>query len=262
MSLMKTLSKVAIGMAELKQAQHAQGAWSELAEAPTGFAEATAPFQGAGNPLFGIGPAPGVLGSLLGGKTVPGSGLGDLLESLDDSNIQEKLSGLADKSGASGVLASLLGMVQRRSTKTPDNSFGRVLNSAFDTADEPEIAPSADQEAAAALLLRAMINAAQSDGDLDDRERDKLMGHLGGDLGAEEAAFVQAEILSPVDLDTLVAQTPPKLAPQVYAISVLGIDLDNRSEAEYLDTLAQRFGMSADLVNHIHHKLGVQPLYQ
>jgi uncharacterized membrane protein YebE (DUF533 family) len=260
---MKTLSKLAVGMAELKQAQHGpgdQGGLSDLANAPGGFAEATAPFEGAGNPLRS-GAVPGVLNGLLLGQNTAGHQLGDLLESLDDSAIQEKLSGLAGKSGASGVLGSLLSMVGRRPPDKAENSFGRVLNSAFDQADEPEIPPNADQEAAAALLLRAMINAAQSDGELDDRERDKLMGHLGGDLGAEEAAFVQAEILSPVDMDTLVAQTPPKLAPQVYAISVLGIDLDRKSEAQYLDKLARRFGMSTELVNHIHQRLGVPPLY-
>ena len=259
MSLMKTLTKVAMGMAQVKQAQNnfPNDLLADADQAVAGFAEATAPFEG----QAGLGGLPSILTGLLGGGAGgAGSQLGDLLESLDGDSIQDKLSGLAGKAGAGGVLGSLLGMLQSRPS-TSDASFGQVLNSAFDTTPEREIAPSADQEAAAALLLRAMINAAQSDGVLDDRERDKLMGHLGSDIGAEEAAFVQAEILSPVDIDTLVAQTPKRLAPQVYAMSVLGSDVVNPIEAQYLNKLANRLGMNAELINHIHDRLGVPSLY-
>ncbi|WP_420012249.1 DUF533 domain-containing protein [Tateyamaria sp.] len=135
------------------------------------------------------------------------------------------------------------------------------MNSAFDQTPEPEIEPTADQEAAAALMLRAMIQAAKSDGKLDDAEQEKLVGQLGGDVDAEEAAFVRAEMAAPVDIDGLVAQVPRGMGPQVYAMSLLGIDLDSSEEAQYLHKLAQGLGMDAQSVNGIHAQLNVPSLY-
>jgi uncharacterized membrane protein YebE (DUF533 family) len=210
-----------------------------------------------------------MLGSLLGGATggkggVPG-GLGGLLESLGGATggkggLQDMLSGLAGSAGAGGLLGGLAGALQG---KPADNSrsFGEVLNSSFDANPEPEIEPTADQEAAAALMLRAMIQAAKSDGKLDDAERDKLLGKLGDDVDHSEAAFVQTELRAPVDVAALVQQTPKGMAPQVYAVSVLGIDLDSQAEAKYLHELAQAYGLKPEMINGIHEKLGVPPLY-
>lgn len=70
-------------------------------------------------------------------------------------------------------------------------------------------------------MLAAMIQAAKSDGTFEDAEKEKLLGQL-GDVDAEEAAFVQAQMQAPVDVDNLVANTPEGLGQQVYAMSVSG----------------------------------------
>lgn len=284
MSLMKTLARVAVGVAVAKGAQtmmrgagsaKSAGADSGLGGLLSGLAKGQTGQAGRGTPYggpqsSGAGGLEDMLGGLLGGAGgakagLPG-GLGGLLESLGGASggsaggLQDILGGLAKSAGAGGLLGGLANAVQG---KPADNSrsFGEVLNSNFDATPEPEIQPSADQEAAAALMLRAMIQAAKSDGKLDDAERDKLLGKLGDDVDQEEASFVQTELRAPVDVNALVQQTPKGMEPQVYAVSVLGIDLDSQAEAKYLHELAQGYGLSADMVNGIHQKLGVQPLY-
>jgi len=175
--------------------------------------------------------------------------------------LQNMIGGLAGAGGAAGLLGGLTQSLTQRRPATNVASFGQVLNSAFDANPEPAIEPSADQEAAAAVMLTAMIQAAKSDGHLDDAEQEKLMSKLGGDIDAEEAAFLREQMQAPVDVNTLVSQTPAGMGPQVYAMSVLAIDLDNQAEAQYLHALAQGYGMEPSAVNDIHTQLGVPSLY-
>ncbi|HCT34276.1 MAG TPA: DUF533 domain-containing protein, partial [Sulfitobacter sp.] len=120
--------------------------------------------------------------------------------------------------------------------------------------------PSRDQEATAALMIAAMIQAAKSDGTFDETEREKLLNHL-GDVDADEAAFVQGQMEAPVDVDALVAQTPDGMGPQIYAMSLLAIDLDTQEEAQYLHKLASAYEMQPAAVNEIHAQMGVPSLY-
>ena len=136
-----------------------------------------------------------------------------------------------------------------------------ALNSTFDANPEPAIAPTADQEAIAALMLHNMIQAAKSDGNFDDAEREKLIGQLGDDVDSQEATFVQAEMKAPFDVDALVAQVPNGLGPQVYAMSVIAINLDSQVEAQYLHKLAQGLGLNDETINDVHAQLGVPSLY-
>ncbi|WP_299605760.1 DUF533 domain-containing protein [uncultured Tateyamaria sp.] len=270
MSLMKTLAKVAIGVAVAKGA-------SAMMQNRSGSGRAAAG-GGLGGLLGGLsgGQAQGgaglqnMLGGLMGGAQGAGStggmgGLGGLLEGLGGAGgqgqgLQGMLGGLAGGAGAGGLLGALGGAMAKRPA---DNgaSFGQVLNSNFDQTPEDPIEPTADQEAAAALMLRAMIQAAKSDGQLDDAEQEKLMGQLGGDVDAEEAAFLRTEMQRDVDATALARDVPNGMGPQVYAMSVLAIDLDSQAEAKYLHGLAQALGMDAASVNDIHAQLGVPSLY-
>lgn len=262
MSLMKTLAKVAVGVAVAKGAQSMMGGRTgggggglgDLLGGLTGQTGGSTRGASAGGGLEDM------LGGLLGGSGGMPGGLGGLLESLGGAGgagggLQGMLAGLA---GAAG--GSLPGTAKAR-PQTSSADFGRVLNSSFDATPEDAIEPSADQEAAAALMLRAMIQAAKCDGKLDDQEKDKLIGKLGEEVDAEEAAFVQNALQAPVDIDGLVRDTPQGMGRQVYAVSVLGINLDHRAEAEYLSKLAEGFGIDPQEVNEIHAKLGAPALY-
>ena len=132
----------------------------------------------------------GGLGDLLGGLTGgrsgsgqsgAGGGLGDLLGGL--------LGGGATAGGLGGLLGSLTGGGQPNAAPTNDRSFGDVLNSSFTNQGEPDVEPTADQNAVAALMLSAMIQAAKSDGEIQDAEKEKLLGNL-GDVSEAEMAFV------------------------------------------------------------------------
>lgn len=282
MSLMKTLAKVAVGVALAKGAGSmmkggAGGSGGGLGGMLAGLAGGGAGGAGGGlaSMLGGAAGGTGGLGALLGGGAQGGSlgqgGLGGLLEQLgggaggQSGGLQGMLGGLASGAGAAGLMGGLsqaMGGGGAAPQATPSvNSFGEVFNSQFDETPEPALTPDADQEAMAALMLRAMIQATKADGDLDDAEKQKLIDQLGGDVDAEEAKFVQAEMQRPLDIDGLVKDTPAALAPQVYAMSLLGIDLDSQAEAKYLHALAQGFGMDAAAVNGIHNQLGVPTLY-
>ncbi|WP_299297708.1 DUF533 domain-containing protein [uncultured Tateyamaria sp.] len=272
MSLMKTLAKVAIGVAVAKGAsammKNRDGAPGQASSAG-GLGGLLGGLSGGGSAAGGAGGLQDMLGGLMGGGQGAGSaggmgGLGGLLEGLggggQGGGLQGMLGGLAGGAGAGGLLGALSGGLAQRPASN-NATFGQVLNSNFDQTPEEPIEPTADQEAAAALMLRAMIQAAKSDGQLDDAEQEKLMGQMGGDIDAEEAAFVRAEMARDVDVNALVRDVPQGMGPQVYAMSVLAIDLDSQAEAQYLHQLAQGFGMDASAVNDIHAQLGVASLY-
>jgi uncharacterized membrane protein YebE (DUF533 family) len=274
MSLMKTLAKVAVGVAVAKGASammRQSGAGGGAGGGLGGLlGSLTSGAQPTGRASSG-GELEDMLGGLLGGAGGGAAGgmaggLGGLLEQLGGSGQGQAggglgglLGGLASAAGAGGLLGGAGAALQRRPAQN-NQSFGAVLNSQFASTPEPEIEPSQDQEAAAGLMLAAMIQAAKSDGTFDESEKDKLLGHL-GDVDAEEAAFVQAQLQAPVDIEGLIAQTPKGLEQQIYAMSVLGIDLDTQQEAQYLHQLAQGFGMKPAQVNEIHAQMGVPSLY-
>ncbi|MEL7097785.1 MAG: DUF533 domain-containing protein [Pseudomonadota bacterium] len=270
MSLMKTLAKVAIGVAVAK------GASAMMQKKASGSSQAG--FGGLLGGLTGSGDSAGMqnmLGGLLGGANGSGGGLGAMLDGIGGSEGGLGLAGLLGGTqggggpdlgrllggaGTGGLLGGLAGALAGKPKDAPA-SFGAVLNSQFDQTPEAPMTPSADQEAVAALMLRAMIQAAKCDGNLDAAEEQKLVGQLGDEVDAEEAAFVRAEMQRPVDIDGLVAEVPEGLGPQVYLMSVLAIDLDSQAEAQYLHGLAQGLGLQPAQVNEVHAQLGVPSLY-
>lgn len=284
MSLVKTLAKVAIGVAVAKgaskmirgaQAGQPTGAGGGLGGLLGGLAGGggSNPFGGANSPAGGG--LQDMMGSILGGAQggsaggLPG-GLGGLLEQLgggqaagrSGGGLQDILGGLAGAGGAGGILGGLAGALGGGTHAQNNNrNFGDVLNSQFDQNNEPEIQPTADQEAAAGLMLRAMIQATKADGQLDEAEKGKLIEQLGGNVDSAEAQFVQSELARPVDVDGLARETPKGMEQQIYAMSVLGIDLDSQAEAQYLHKLAQALSLNPELVNAIHGQLGVPSLY-
>lgn len=274
MSLVKTLAKVAIGVAIAK------GAKSILANKSAGGGSGGGPFGGQFSPdrMTDRREAEKGLGDLLGGQGGTGGGLGGLLESLstaangpdrlDDriqgasqggglGNLIESLSGRGASGGGGlgSILGGLAGMAAGGSGGA-NGSFSDLLNQSLQKRAEPEAAPTPEQDAVAGLMLRSMIQAMKSDGQIDAAERAKLLDNLGDDVSAEERAFVQREMEAPVDIAGLARQVPEGMETQVYAMSLMAIDLDNRNEALYLHNLAQAMGMRGETVNLVHDKFG------
>jgi uncharacterized membrane protein YebE (DUF533 family) len=105
-----------------------------------------------------------------------------------------------------------------------------------------------------------MIQAAKADGKVDGAERAKLPDIL-ADAGQAGLDFVKAGLAAPADIDALARQVPKGLEPQVYAVSVTAITLDNQTEAQYLAALAAALRLDQGQANAIHTDLGVPPLY-
>ena len=171
-------------------------------------------------------------------------GLGGLLESIAGG-------------AAGGGLASGGSMTEAKSPV--GGSLGDLLNSALQGNKIPEPEPA--QEDQARVFIRAMVNAAKCDGSIDQEEQQKIVSNLGDEVSDEERQFVISEMKAPLDTDGFLKSIPRGAEMQVYMMSLLGIDLDSREEAQYLDSLRKGIGMSEDQCNAIHQKLGVPTIY-
>lgn len=187
-----------------------------------------------------------------------GGGIGDLLGGLG---------GATAAGGLGGVLGDLLGnrqgqgnLAQKDSQPRNDATFGEVFNDAMVHQGEPEVKPTPEQNAVAGLMLKAMIQAAKSDGKIDEAEKQRLLGHL-GDLDEDERQFIRDQMAAPVDPRALAREVPAGLEQQVYMMSLMAIDFDNEREAHYLHDLAEAMGLSRPQTNAIHQHVGVQNLY-
>ena len=110
-------------------------------------------------------------------------------------------------------------------------------------------------------MLRAVIQAVKCDGDLDDDERQRLTQAM-GEADQREVQAVNAELQRPVDVKGLARAVPAGLEPQIYMVSLMAINLDQKAEAEYLHKLAGELDLSPDQVNAIHDRAGAQRLYR
>ena len=210
------------------------------------------------------GSLPGGLGGLL--EQLAGGTAGGTATRAGTSPGAGGLDGLLGSLASGGALGGLVGAAggaaaaPGRAAPEPNAGFGDLLNQSLRNYGEPDVPPVPQQEAAAALLLRAMIQAAKSDGKVDAAERAKLLDGL-KDATQAEVDFVKAELAAPVDIEGLARQVPKGLEAQVYTMSVMAITLDNKAEAQYLNELATALHLAPAQVNGIHTQLGVPTLY-
>jgi uncharacterized membrane protein YebE (DUF533 family) len=178
----------------------------------------------------------GGLGALLGGAGgQQGGGLGGLLSSLSGAGQQEQ-----------------------GSSEQQSGGLGGLLNDALQGKESAQ--PTQDQEQQAEVMLRAMISAAKSDGEIDAEEQRKITEHL-GDVSTEELELVRQIMKEPQDLPRLISSVPAGMEQQVYLMSLLAINLDSKPEAQYLDRFAKGLNINEQQCNEIHAKLGVPNLY-
>jgi uncharacterized membrane protein YebE (DUF533 family) len=111
----------------------------------------------------------------------------------------------------------------------------------------------------AMLTLRAMISAAKADGQVDEQERQRLLGKLSeGGISPEEQRFVADEMAKPIDLDALTrGVTNPQIAAQLYTASLMAITVDTDAERLYLTDLAAKLGLDPQVVAYLHKAVGL-----
>lgn len=236
------------------------------------------------NALGGSGSGAGGLGQLLGGLFGPGGQLGGLGDQAKGafgtarSRVEQgdplaigglgALAGLllGGRTGAvgGGVLGALgalaYSMMQKSATsatpQTPEELAPMGLS-------EPQTPEQDDgQQHTALLVIRAMVNAAKADGQVDGAEITKIIGKLdesGADADAK--AYVMDLLSKPMETDAIVRDVPGVAqAIEVYAASLLAIAVDTPAETDYLKSLAAALNLMPDMVAEIHSTLGVPPL--
>jgi uncharacterized membrane protein YebE (DUF533 family) len=114
----------------------------------------------------------------------------------------------------------------------------------------PDAAPAADGAPFELALIRAMIAAAKSDGHLDAEEQRRIFERVGEfGLDAESKAFVFDALAATVGVSEIAAcATTPEQAAELYLASRLAVEPDGPAELAYLEALAHRLKLPAELV--------------
>lgn len=120
----------------------------------------------------------------------------------------------------------------------------------------PQSTPAADGQPFQLSLIRAMVGAAKADGHVDAAEQGRLfeqVERMGLDAAAKGVVF---DLLAkPVDMaEVAAAARTPEQAAELYLVSRLAIDPDHPAERAYLEALAHRLGLPADLVAHLNRQ--------
>ena len=227
------------------------------------------------------GPLQQILGQSGGGMATDGGrgsgGIGDILSGLGGMNSGQSrkggggvLGGIVNavlgggssggmrNSTGSGAL-SLLAMVAMNALRSSGQSSRQGAVSDEEAMASSQPSDQATSEATAQLLLRAMIQAAKSDGEIDAEERQRIVAKSEEEGADPEArAHLEHEMDRPVDIEELAAGVDdPVIAGQVYAASLLAIHVDTQAEQDYLRQLANSLRLEPATVSQLHQSLNV-----
>lgn len=211
-----------------------------------------------------------ILGGLLGRRSQSGSSSGNILRDMLGGKrptpaTQTKSHPKAQRprtiEGAAQSLEEMLGVghqhhetkrgrqpapTQRPPTSPPSRSSTPTpsASSIF-----PDPTPAMNEQAK--TLVRAMLSAAKSDGQVTEDEQQAIMKQL-GDVSQEEIDFLRDEFAKPVDVRELAWNVPLGMEEQVYTVSLLSIELNEQSEANYLAELAHGLRLDPKRCNDLH----------
>ena len=237
----------------------------------------------------------GLLGSLTSGKSE--GGMGDLLGSLGkmmgnspsqdqttqatSGGVGDLLGGLLNNKAASGAVGALLGSLLGGGSDAAKGAVGggglaMLASLAMAALKKSGQAPVAESnilkelskpleeqnlEDDAQIIVKAMINAAKADGKIDKNEIDKIIGKLDDDgLEQKEKDFFLSEANKPMDLPAVIssAANKPDMAAQIYAASMLAIEVDTAAEQKYMQNLVSGLGLNEQVVAYIDRTMGIK----
>jgi len=226
----------------------------------------------------------GLLSGVLGGgqqgsgAAGAGGGLGDMLSNmLGDAG---KAVG-GNKNLAIGGLGALVGSLLGGGGKSLGGAVGGGLmallgalafNALKGRGQEPSNLPAGLMEPqteseqqqldqSSELVLRAMINACKADGQIDQNEIDRMMGKLSEvGIDAEGRDYLMTQLQQPMETDQLIAavQGRQELAAQLYAASLLAIEVDTQAEKNYLAELAAGLGLDPQVTVRMQQMVGLE----
>jgi uncharacterized membrane protein YebE (DUF533 family) len=123
------------------------------------------------------------------------------------------------------------------------------------------VSPAEEQQVMdmATLTIRAMINAAKADGQIDQEEAQRLLGKMEEDgVTEEERNFVIGEMRKPMETDAIVRAVPnQQAAVQIYTASLMAIRVDTDAERRYMSELASKLGIDRQAVAYLHQVTGL-----
>jgi uncharacterized membrane protein YebE (DUF533 family) len=155
------------------------------------------------------------------------------------------------RAGTTGTAAAGAGTRSRAEGPSLGERIGDMLGMGSERAPEPE--PAALDDAHAMLLIRAMIAAANADGQITPDERQRITSKLEqAGAGPEERAVLARELDNPRSADQIVREVKDQeTAVQVYLASRIAMDPDTAAERAYLDFLAARLNIPADRLSQL-----------
>ena len=183
-----------------------------------------------------------------GSKTFAGGAVaGGLLGMMLGGNRRRRGGGLLGYGGAAALGALALQAYQNYQRQQA--GYGAPAQASIDPQALPHLRPASDGSPFELALVRAMVGAAKSDGHIDATEQRRLFAEverLG--LDAESKAYVFDLLTHDVDLDALArAAVTPEQGAELYLAARLAIDSDQPAERAYLDALAARLKLPAEL---------------
>ena len=194
-----------------------------------------------------------ILGGLLGHKTSKSGRGGDALNDMfrqGSRSSSSQGSRPTDINREAKELEDLLNVVKdRQSGSAPSQPS---------PAGRPDVTKTNQDQAL--ILIRAMVNAAKSDGKIDQAEQDSIIKHL-RDRSPETIQFLREEFQRPLDTRGFALSVPVGMEQQVYTMSLIAIDLDTGKEAKYLTELAENLRLSDEVRGQIHQRLGAPNIF-
>ena len=120
--------------------------------------------------------------------------------------------------------------------------------------------PAKDGQPFELALITAMIAAANADGHIGPEEQRTIFDHVNQlPLDAEDKAFVFDTLSNPPSLQDIANKAEGvEQAAELYLASRLAIDPDHPAEQAYLEALAGRLSLPADLVAHLEDQASQQ----
>ena len=111
----------------------------------------------------------------------------------------------------------------------------------------------------AAILIRAMAAAGHADGQLDDRERRRVLRAMATTRLAEaERHALAAELEEPQCLESLIRQVKtPEFAVLFYSVSLVAAQRGKATNKSYLTYVAQRLKLPADVVVRLNRRYDI-----
>jgi len=110
------------------------------------------------------------------------------------------------------------------------------------------------------VLIRAMVNAAKSDGQITQDEQEAILKRM-DHVSQTEIDFLRKEFAAKLSVREFAWSVPLGMEDQVYSMSVIAIDLDEQKEAEYLGDLAHGLRLSPKRCNELHRKYGAPVIF-